>query len=76
MELSLAQAERFVNNAPRANWEGWDINIYQPEPNAYMRPNGAFHNGRWCLKFVIGPNSEGKYVVSKRNSTSASQSWH
>jgi hypothetical protein len=76
MELTLSQAEKFVENSPRAQWNGWDIDIYQPEPNAFMRPNGAFHKLTWCLKFTVPPNSEGKYVFSKRNATSAAKPWN
>jgi hypothetical protein len=76
MELTLTQAEKFVASAPKAQWEGWNINIYQPEPNAFMRPNGSFYNNQWCLKFTVEPDSEGKYVISKRNAASASKSWN
>lgn len=74
MELTLSQAERFVERSPMAEWDGWDINVFHPESNAMLRPNGVFYNNTWCLKFRISPNSEGKYVVSKRNATSASRS--
>lgn len=75
MELTLSQAEKFVASAPKAQWDGWDINIYHPQENAMLRPNGAFVNGTWCLKFTITPNDEGKYVISKRNSVGATKSW-
>jgi hypothetical protein len=76
VELTLQQAEKFVAAAPSAQWNGWDIDIYSPQDNAFMRTNGAFFQGKWCLKFTVGPNSEGKYVISKRNSASATKSWH
>jgi hypothetical protein len=75
MELTLQQAEKFVTKSPNAQWQGWDINIYQPEDNAMLVKNGAFWNGRWCLRFTVRPNYEGKYVISKRASISASRSW-
>lgn len=76
MELTLTQADQFVDQSPRAEWNGWNIEVFRPEPNAFMRPNGAFHNGRWCLKSTISPNNEGKYVVTKGNAASAAKSWN
>lgn len=73
MELTLSQAEKFVERSPMAEWEGWNINIFHSEPNAMLRPNGVFYNQKWCLRFTVSPNSEGKYVISKRNATSASK---
>ena len=73
MELTLSQAEEFVENSPMAAWSGWDINVYHPEQNAMLRPNGAFYNKQWCLRFTISPNSKGKYVISKRNAAGASK---
>lgn len=75
MELTLTQTERFVDGSPRSAWNGWDLEIYRPDANAFMRSAGAFHNGRWCLKTTIRPNSEGKYVITKGNAANASKSW-
>lgn len=76
MELTLNQAERFVASNPRAKWNGWDLEIYTDQPNAFMRPNGAFINGRWCLKSTVTMNAKENYVVSKRTLASASRPWN
>jgi hypothetical protein len=75
MELTLSQAERFVKGSPRANWNGWDIEIFRADPNSFMRSQGTFYKGRWCLKTTVVPNSEGKYVITKGNAANASKSW-
>lgn len=74
MQLTLTQAERFVDDAPSARWNGWEIEIFTPQSNACLRPNGAFFQGQWCLKTTLALNSEGKYVISKRNAANASKS--
>jgi hypothetical protein len=76
MELTLAQAERFVATAPRAKWNGWDIEIYRPDPNSCIRSQGSFYNNQWCLKTTITPNTEGKYVITKGNEANASRPWN
>jgi len=75
MELTLTQAERFVSSAPRASWNGWDIEIYRPDPNAFMRSAGAFHQGQWCLKTTVKANDRGMYVITKGNTANATKSW-
>lgn len=76
MELTLTQAERFVENSPRAQWSGWNIEIYRPDPNSFMRSQGSFHKGQWCLRTTVVPNEEGKYVITKGNAANASKSWN
>jgi hypothetical protein len=76
MELTLTQAEHFVDTSPRAIWDGWSLVIYRPEPNAWAIPKGAFFKGRWCYRAVIEPNEEGKYVITKGNAINAAKPWH
>ena len=76
MELTLKQADRFVEGSPSAKWDGWNIHIYHPQQNACLHKNGVFFNGNWCLRSIIMPNSEGKYVISKRNAAGASRTWN
>lgn len=76
MELTLSQADRFVESSPRASWNGWDIEIYRPDSNSFMRSQGTFHHGQWCLKTTVTANSEGKYVITKGNAANASKPWN
>lgn len=76
MMLTLNQAEKFVDSAPSAAWNGWTLEIFLEQPNAYLRQNGTFHNGKWALKTSINPNEEGHYVISKRNAAIATKSWN
>jgi hypothetical protein len=76
MELTLSEAENFVDSAASAQWNGWTIEVFTPAPNAFMRSTGAFHKGKWCLKSTIGVNNEGKYVITKRNAINARKSWN
>lgn len=45
-------------------WEGWNIVVYNPFDGAFMRKNGAFRNGKWCLKRVFEPQADGKYYLN------------
>jgi len=74
MNLTLSEAEVFVENNPNAKWDGWNIMLYTPNPNAFMRKAAGFHNGQWCLKATIAPNQEGRYVIGKKQANDTRKS--
>lgn len=66
MQLTLTDAERLVAKLANAEWCGWTIHLYQPHPGAYMRKNGSFFGGQWCVKTSVTPNNEGNYDIPNR----------
>jgi hypothetical protein len=76
MELTLKEAEAWVSQANNAQWEGWNLALYTKDPNAFMRPTGAFWQGQWALKSVVQPNQDGRYVIGKRFTNNARRPWH
>jgi hypothetical protein len=66
MELTLAQAEVFVQNNANAQWDGWNFNIFEPDENGMLMRHGAFFNGKWCIRKSITVNNKGRYFVPKR----------
>lgn len=44
-------------------WNGWEINTYKPFDGAFMRSNGVFRNGQWCLKKVYPVGPDGKWQL-------------
>lgn len=67
--LSLEQAERLTEKRTRgfdAFWEGWDLVIWRPNGEGFIRENGMFRNGKWGTYFRVRPNVRGCYKVTER----------
>lgn len=64
--ISLRQADRLTrkdNKGFEAFWEGWDLIIWRPNGEGYIRRNGMFRNGRWGTHYRHEPDSNGRYKV-------------
>jgi len=66
MEVTLEQAESFVNRMSMAEWNGWQIEIFHRNPNGLYKTNGAFRNGAWHTVVTIEMNDDGKYFIPKK----------
>lgn len=66
MEVTLAQAESFVERMPMAHWNGWTIQIFHRNPNGLYKRNGAFRNGAWHTVYAVEMNNNGKYFIPKK----------
>lgn len=58
------KVERLREQGHDIEWEGWNIVTYKPFGGAFMRKNGAFRNGQWCLKKTFEPQEDGKYYLN------------
>lgn len=66
IEMTLKQAESWVEDNPNAEWDGWDIHLYAKDNSAHMSTNGVYRNGEWCKRKIIAANERGMYVVSNK----------
>jgi hypothetical protein len=66
MDVTLAQAEKLVEQHDNLFWNGWDLNVVNPKINGYTKVSGIFHNGHWCVRKVIKANDRGLYTVPPR----------
>jgi hypothetical protein len=64
IEMTLQQAENWVEKNPKAEWYGWDIYLFTKDPSAQYSPYGVRRNGEWCKRKIIAVNERGTYVVS------------
>lgn len=56
---SLATMERVVSNLSHVEWDGWDLVVYQRNNAGWLKPNGAFRNGKWHVATRIVPDGDG-----------------
>lgn len=61
---SVAEAEKIVSRNPMLSWDGWDILYSKPDPMAFKKVSGVYHNGRWCNRTVIVPGANGWAIPS------------
>lgn len=67
IEMTLQQAEAFVESNPNAEWNGWEIVLFNKDYSAQYSPRGVKRNGEWYKKKVIAVNEKGKYLVSNND---------
>lgn len=64
-------AETFVSksNLPEsgyaARWDGWNLQTFVPDPNAYTHGRGSFdrNSGLWGFTYTFEPNRKGHWAV-------------
>jgi hypothetical protein len=61
LKLDIDAAERFVAGYPNASWNGWNLELFKPNPSGYSNKRGAFRNGTWGILTTVSPDSQGKY---------------
>lgn len=47
-------------------WDGWVLNLWRKDRNAYTDPGGAFRNGSWGHNYRVEPNEDGLWKVPSR----------
>ena len=67
IEMTLQQAESFVESNSNAEWNGWDINLYTKDNSAQYSPKGVKRNGEWYKQKVIAVSEKGTYLVSNND---------
>lgn len=67
IEMTLQQAESFVESNSNAEWNGWDIHLYTKDNSAQYSPKGVKRNGEWYKQKVIAVNEKGTYLVSNND---------
>jgi hypothetical protein len=67
IEMTLQQAESFVDNNPNAEWNGWDLVVYSKDSSAQYSPKGVKRNGEWYKQKVIAVSEKGTYFVSNND---------
>lgn len=65
-EMTLQQAESWVDANPDAEWEGWDIHIFTRDDSAPLSTSGVFRNNKWYKRKIIAVNERGMYVVGNK----------
>jgi len=62
---SLEQMETIVGKNKSLRWDGWTVvNSYQSN-NGWLKPNGAYRNGKWYLETRFEAGAEGWDIPSK-----------
>ena len=59
---SLEEMSRIVSSRPDLDWEGWDVVKYISSDNAIYSKEGAFKNGKWCIKKVFPLKEDGWHL--------------
>ena len=69
--LSLEEAELLVGKHPgfEAFWESYDLIIWKPKADAYMRMSGMLRDGKWGTAFRVRPDDNGRYSVLEKYTT-------
>lgn len=47
-------------------WDGWDLVFFHTSPRGRWAPSGTRHNGVWGFETRVSPNTDGRWIVSKR----------
>lgn len=66
MDVTLAQAEKLVEQYDNLFWDGWDLNVVNPSINGYTKMSGIFYKGKWCVRKVVKANERGLYTIPPR----------
>lgn len=61
--FSLKTVDAFVETQQNMRWNGWTIEVFQPNKRAYYHPRGNFRDGQWGFIKQIRPNSRGLWRV-------------
>ncbi len=64
IEMTLQEAESFVQACPEAEWSGWDLELFIRDNSAQYSPKGVQRGDNWYRRQVIAVNEKGKYVIS------------
>ena len=67
IEMTLQQAESFVDNYSEAEWYGWDIHLFTKDNSAQYSPKGVRRNGQWYKRKIIAVSERGTYFVSNNH---------
>ena len=65
MISSLDKAEKIVESNSSLKWDGWDIIHYTASNVGWMKPNGAFRNGKWFTTKSYALTSRGWDLPAK-----------
>jgi len=63
MQITIDQAEIFVNKTKNAYWDGWNIYMAWPDPSAYTNINARFMNGKWHRTRTYKMNEGGSWEI-------------
>lgn len=66
MLISLTKAEEIAEKHEDLLWNGWDLEVINPNVDGYYLKYGVFHNGKWSAKKTVRANSRGLYDIPRR----------
>lgn len=41
-----------------AKWNGWNVNVFYPNPAGYYSPDGSYQDGQWGFVKTIEPDQK------------------
>lgn len=59
LRLNYEAAHRFVDGYPNANWDGWTIELFKPNPTGATSRRGAFRRGEWGILTRVEVDARG-----------------
>ena len=57
--------EQIVDNNSALSWDGWTVIESKKSPTAWMKPEGAFVNGKWVLQNRFELSTDGWNIPKK-----------
>lgn len=62
---SLEQMETIVSRNKFLRWDGWTVVNSYPSNTAWLKPNGAYRNGKWHLETRFEIKADGWDIPNK-----------
>lgn len=76
--LGYEEVHDYVNkmqkNGKNIRWNGWNIELFYPNPRGYFSKQGVFRDGRWGFLKTYSPNSSGEWSIDEHNKPARNRS--
>ena len=67
MKFNYQEIHKLVDRSDNMTWDNYTLLINIPRPNAFLKTNGVFINGKWHEQTRIGVNRSGQWNIPKKH---------